>query len=353
MPMSIETWYFADKASRDELHEFLRALGFREMKMCLVFQGPPGTTHYHWFEEKDFKSTSGVDASLFPLDNAGKHVWKTESDWAIRTRTSIWSNSFDKEFQNHVMRTARKLFGGYFRNDHYGRNRYNRIERQPSTPAGRGIFAVYQSVIHSLDKLEAAIPDEICKGLVTPQGVITEENDENGFFEVVWKSDPSRVLYNALVPFIVASIEHFFSRVFQIMLKYDEKARQKLRESNRKLGISEAIGIVEGNHSVESLVANWYSFQNINSIHKAFQDYFGLDLWKVIRRRKKIQGKLPLLSDALDDMIKLRHGVVHHFSIDLDVDRERIIELIATSKAIIRMFVDEIEAECGIRIAAG
>ena len=39
-------------------------------------------------------------------------------------------------------------------------------------------------------------------------------------------------------------------------------------------------------------MADWYSFQNIASIHTAFSDWFGIEFWKLLRRRRKIGKRI-------------------------------------------------------------
>jgi hypothetical protein len=56
-----------------------------------------------------------------------------------------------------------------------------------------------------LRNLEYALPKDEISALATPKGVITLENDEAGILKIVKQADPARVLYNALVPFLVAS----------------------------------------------------------------------------------------------------------------------------------------------------
>lgn len=141
--MSIEIWQFPKSATRDELIDTIKALGFT-VGENLFWPGPKGTINLFWSEAIDFKSTSGVDASIFPLDDEGKEAWNSTNDWAVRTRTSIWASSFDLDHQNNTVRTIRKKFKGSFHNDHYGNNRYNVIEKVKSTPASRGIYSVLE-----------------------------------------------------------------------------------------------------------------------------------------------------------------------------------------------------------------
>src|SRR5437660_9996988 len=124
--MSIEIWQFPQTANKEQLVQLLESLNY-EKGENLFWPGPPGTVNLFWFDSEDFRSVTGVDASVFPLDSKGKEAWNTANNWALRTRTSISASSFDQEFQNQTVRGIRQIFGGRFYNDHIGHNRYNVI----------------------------------------------------------------------------------------------------------------------------------------------------------------------------------------------------------------------------------
>ena len=332
--MSIEVWQFPKAATKEQLVNLLERLGFSQGEN-LFWPGPPGTTNLFWAEPKDFISTSGVDASVFPLDAQGKKAWNCTNDWALRTRTSIWASSFDKEFQNNTVRKVRQAFGWRFYNDHHGHNRYTTVHSVKSTPASRGIYGVLSRVTGELEALEHALPPEMIKTLATPRGVITDENDATSILQFTKQLDPNRVLLNGLVPFLVAAIEHFFRECFEILLKYDNGARVILEDQNRKVSFAEASALVRNQLTIERIASSWYSFQNLDSVQKAYNEVFGIDVWKAIRRRKKIGKKMPILSDALKNLIGARHGVVHHFTLDRSLDRKEFVDLLHLVRALI------------------
>jgi hypothetical protein len=101
--------------------------------------------------------------------------------------------------------------------------------------------------------------------------------------EVLAETDPTRVVYNALVPFAVASLENFFSRCFKILLRYNLKAQEKIAQQSKKVDFEDVIAIKNGTLTIEDIIADWYSFQNIASIHRAFSDWFGIDFWALLR----------------------------------------------------------------------
>jgi hypothetical protein len=350
--MSIEIWQFPKATTKDQLVRRLRELGYAPGKN-IFWPGPPGTVSLFWAEGKDYLSISGVDASVFPLDRLGKTVWKCTNDWALRTRTSVWASSFDKEFQNKTVRSIRKAFGGTFYNDHNGHNRYIPVRRQHSTPASRGIYGVLTRVTAELDSLEHALPPEVARTLVTPTGEVTEVDDKTGIFRFIKQHEPNRVIYNALVPFLLAAIEHFFAESFEILLKYDPAARWVLEEDGRKVSFAEALGVAAGKLTVESIASRWYSFQNLDSIQKAFKEPFGIDVWKALRRRKKIRRRLPMLDTSLQNLIGARHGVIHHFSLDRNLDREGLLDLLHLVRELLRLMAKEIERKLGVKLGPG
>lgn len=350
--MSIEIWQFPRAATSVQIVRTLEGLGY-EKGTNLFWPGPKGTINLFWEEPRDYKSTSGVDASVFPLDELGKEAWHTANDWALRTRTSVWASTFDKQHQNSTVREIRKLYGGGFYNDHFGKSRYNIIERRPSSPQSRGLYAVMARIEGELDSLEHAIPDEIMQEIGTPNGPITASNDETGIFAYTKQYDPMRIVYNALVPFLVAALEHFFRESFEILLKYDSLAQAILENQNRKLSYAEGAEVARGKLALERIASGWYSFQNLDSIQKAFKEVLGIDVWKVIRRRRKVRDRLPVLSDALSNLIGARHGVVHHFSLDRAMSKDDILHLIELVRVIIEMVGGEFERKLGVEIGPG
>jgi hypothetical protein len=183
--------------------------------------------------------------------------------------------------------------GGSFYNDHDGRNRYIVVKRRESTPASRGVYGVLTRLLADLDSLEHALPPELPYQLHAPKGVITDENDETGILEFTKKFDPARVVLNALVPFLVASIEHFFRESFEIILRYDPAACRKLEGLNRKASFAEVVSVSRGELAIEEIASGWYSFQNIDGIRKAFDEVLGIDISRVLRQRKKVRGRIP------------------------------------------------------------
>ena len=336
--MSIEFFYYPKAASREQLREHLLLNGFKSHK-DLWRNWPDGSLNFYWFEEKDYKSITGVEATIFPPSDDIK-AEHGECEWAINTRTHMSAGAFDKTQQNNVIRSARKKFGGTFINDWYGKNRYTPIEKDPRGPIGRGIFASYQLITSKLDDIKKTLP----------QPFIPPISDNKDLSHIISRVDPSRVIYNAMVPFSVAALEHFFGKSFKILLHYDEKAQKRLQEQSRKIDMQDVLAISSGAKTVEDIVADWYSFQNIQSINAAYKDWFGIDLWKILRQKRKVGHRIILLEKQFNNIIQFRHGVIHRFELDSDLSRDEIIVILNSAIILIESFIDYLETDRNIKI---
>jgi hypothetical protein len=336
--VSIDITFYPQSATKDDLRTHLVSCGFHKAGHFSLWAWPEGSLHFWWFDENDFKSADGVEATIFPPDGEEKKRQGC-GDWALHVRTRSSASSFDREQQNNVIRTARKTFGGFFINE--GRkNRYIKVEPDKRSPAGRGIFQTYEFIKNQIAAVKYSLPQPLS---------ITPEQDRL-LGGILSQSDPVRVLYNALVPFAVAALEHFFGQTFRILLQYDAKAYDRLAEETRKVAIADVVAISQGTKTLEDIVANWYSFQSIAGIHRAFHEWFGVDFWEFLRKRNRIGRRITRLEERLDQVIKFRHGIIHRFEFDVELDRERIEEILDSILILIEVFIDHLEEDRGLAI---
>ncbi|HOW51507.1 MAG TPA: HEPN domain-containing protein [bacterium] len=335
--MSIEITLHPRKASIGELKDFLKELGFQPTEHLWAW--PKGSLHFHWFEKRDFISFDGVEATIFPPSRKEQKKLGRCAH-ALHTRTRLSASHGDIEMQNRVIRLARVRFGGNFYNDWYGNNRYTKVDSDSRDATARGIYLAYEFVTDKIRSVRFSLPSPTQS---LEKFVGTKQED-------LAKIDPKRVLYNALIPFAVAALEHFFGQCFKILLQYDPKAQLKLRQQSRKIDIADVLAIQAHQKTVEDVVADWYSFQSIASIHSAFSDWFGIDFWKLLRRRKKVGKKLPILEKHLDYLIQTRHGIVHRLSIDVGLTKEQIEEILDLAQVVIDTLVDHLEISRGCKI---
>ena len=329
--MSIEIKFHPKSSpTRDELKRLLLEFGFAPATH--LWNWPDGSIHFHWFNEVDYQSFDGVEATIFPPSDDVK-AKLGDCTWALHTRTRASASPADKEHQNTIVRQARARFQGNFYNDWYGRNRYTQVKPDRRDATARGIYLAYEHVTSEIRDVQYALPD--------PQ---------KGFEELVGTQlenlsqvDPTRVLYNALLPFSVAAFEHFFSRCFKILLHYDPHARNRISSQNRKIELADALAIQSGAKTIEDIIANWYSFQNIGSVQQAFSNWLDIDIWKILRQKKKVGRRLQFLDVQFKSLVDMRHGVIHRFTIDRQMRKQDIQELFHVVLTIIDTFVDHLE----------
>lgn len=334
--MSVEIVLYPPAAPREKLRKHLLSLGF--VKCGHLWNWPTGSLHFAWFQERDYESTDGMEATIYrPTEEERGQFGGGE--WAVHTRTRASASAFGKAKQNEVIRSLRRTVGGNFYNDWHGRNRYTPVEKDSRGPAGRGVCMIYESVLDTLRDVEYSLPGPSIK--LEGTGKIVK---------ALKRIDPSRVLYNALIPFMVAAVEFFFGQSFTVLLRYDWEAKARLADSPRKVGIADAIALSGGQCTLEDVVAGWYSFQNLDSIHVAFKDWFGMDVRGLLRRRRKIGGRLPILDERLAGLIESRHGVIHRFKLDDSISEEQVRDMIATVRVVMDVFVDYLERDRGIAI---
>ena len=335
--MSIEVYSYPDYGTKQQFIDLLISLGYDRTDRSFMFIDSPELTHFGWFDNVDFRSISGVTATIIP----GKLGDEEAKEWMIHTRTNISASYYDQQKQDETARTIRRTFGGHFYNDHRGRNRYINPDPDPRTPIGRGIYLTYANISQKIDVLIGSLPKSTLPDYA---------NSDDPIVKIILQHEPVRVIYNALTVFAVASLESFFSESFKIMLKYDRNAKSILRKENRKIDITDVIDITLDETSIEQLVSSWYSFQSLGSINRAFSRYFNIDIYKVLSARKKISSRIQPLHKHYSDLVERRHDFVHRFDFNNDLDHDGTQELLRLVKIVMATFIAFMEERKGILI---
>ena len=335
--MSIELTFYPTIAKKRQLKNLLVELGFKPTSH--LWEWPKGSIHFHWFNQTDYLSYDGVEATVYSPDQGDTQRFG-QCDWALHTRTRIWASPADLDQQNYVVRIARARFGGKFYNDSAGTNRYTKVEEDHRDAPSRGVYLAYEEIRQRLDAVRYCLPDPH-PGLEKLVGTSLEPLSH---------VDPARVVYSALVPFGVAGIEHFFSRTFKALVQYKPNIQEQIAGHSRKVSLADALSIQDGTKSVLDIMVNWYSFQNLDSIQSAFDTWLDINVMKVLRQRKRIGRRVRFLDDELKRIIAARHELIHRFQIDTGLGKQGISDLLRSTMAVIDAFVDYLQADKGMRI---
>lgn len=331
--MSVEIWFHPQKATKKQLISFLESLSF--MPCEHLWNWPKGSVHFHWFEAADFRSFDGVEATVHkPLEDPHG---LGPCAWALHTRTRSGGSPTDKQFQIDTINRAKHQFGGNFYNDWGGRNKHMKAPIERRDASARGLYLTYERVNKHLKNVMFALPTEHdgLKNLVaTPYAAMARE-------------DPARVIYNALIPFAVASLEAFFSEAFAILIRYDASAQSPLEKQGRKVDFEDVKAIADGHKRIEDVVASWYSFQNIRSIQKAFSEWLDLDLLKILRTTDSVYNPGETLDQIFGKVVNMRHRIIHGLDLEYDTDRVAILRILEDVTRIIDTFVENLEEKSG------
>lgn len=329
---------YPKKATKQDLKEFVESLGFVKCKH--LWDWPKGTLNYSWFEYEDYRSTDGVSVDIYPVSSEENKY--NDNKWALHVRNLYSASLYDVIMLNKVLRDARKRFGGTIHGD-YGTNQYAPLWEDTSTPISRGISKVYRRVFQSMESIENALPDE---------KILTdiEEEDEDDLIRITKSFDPTRFIYNGLVPFLVAMFEYFFSEIFQILLKYDKRAKEKIHSYKQKIDFQLVLDVERKEKSIENIIAMNYTFQNMNQLNNAYKDWLDIDVKKILYKKKKLGNSVSFLENKISDIIQYRHGIVHHFQIDKNLRKKEFKIMIKTIELCVIEFSQFLERKYSFKI---
>ncbi|NWC47858.1 hypothetical protein HX788_10460 [Pseudomonas edaphica] len=337
--MGRDVTLYPKKASKKELSEYLESLDF--VKCGHFWDWPKGTINYSWFDNQDFKSIDGVSADIYPISIEERKI--TENGWALHVRNLYSASWHDVAMLNEVLRGARKRFGGTIRGD-YGTNKYAPLWEDTSTPMSRGISGIYQHVIQQISSVKYAIPAPS----ITPLKQTGHKFDE--FAELANSMDPSRIIYNGLVPFAVAMFEYFFSQAFQVLIAYDKQALKKRETHKAKIDFTTVLSLQKSKQSIESIIAESYTFQNLEQLNKAYKEWLNIDVRSIFFKKKRIGQSITFLENRISEIIQYRHGIVHHFAIDRSLTKEAYIHILEAISLAIEEFISHIENKYNIKV---
>lgn len=165
--------------------------------------------------------------------------------------------------------------------------------------------------------------------------------------------DPSRVIYNGLVPFAVSMFEYFFGQAFQVLIAYDKLALQRRSTYKAKIEFAAVLEMHGKKRTVENLIAEGYTFQNLDQLNKAYKEWLDIDVRKILFKKKRIGKSVAFLERRIAEIIQYRHGVVHHFALDTSLTRESFIEILDAVSLAIEEVVLFVERKYQIEVDRG
>lgn len=342
--MSVEVTLYAKTATKNGLIKFLQAYGFQKSRHFLDEMNTNEMLHFMWFGFDNYESTTGVEATVLKASEESRKKYNC-SDWILHTRTRASGSFEDKQKQNEIIKIARKQFGGTFYNDWYGTNKYtNLTDYRKFSPLEKGISIIASNSLEKLSQIRNCLNDYRNEMSETLANIKIES-----MRVMLLSKDPSIVLYNSLMPFLVSIIEYFFGQIFANYIKYNESSRRLLTDEKIKIEISDVISILKKENSLEQIVMQFYNFQNLDSINKAFKKYISIDVRATLSQKKKVNSNVVRVLTNIEAILNARHKFVHELDIDYGLSKERYLDNIAIVEKAIELIIQQLKKE-GIKI---
>ncbi|QSB18901.1 hypothetical protein JN403_21150 [Pseudomonas sp. 15A4] len=102
--------------------------------------------------------------------------------------------------------------------------------------------------------------------------------------------------------------------------------------------------------SIESIIAESYTFQNLDQLNKAYKEWLNIDVRNIFFKKKRIGQSITFLENRISEIIQYRHGIVHHFAIDRSLTREAYIDILDAISLAIEEFISHIEDKYKMKI---
>jgi len=345
--MSVEITLFAKTGTKNGLIKFLQAYSFQKCRHFLDEMNTNEMLHFMWFGIDNYESTTGVEATVIKASEENRKKYNC-SDWILNTRTTASGSFEDKKKQNEIIRIARRQFGGTFYNDWYGTNKYtNLADYRKFSALEKGISSVANNSLEKLSLIRNCIEgyrNEVSEILA----IVKPENMR----AMLVSKDPSIVLFNSLMPFLVSVMEYFFGQIFAKYIKYNDSSRLLLTDEKIKLEISDVISILEKENSLEQILTQSYNFQNLDSINKAYKKYISIDVKATLSQRKKVNSKVVRVLTDIEAILNARHRFVHDLDIDYNLSKEKYLDNVSTVEKAIKLTIERIKKD-GLNIETG
>lgn len=274
--------------------EFIELLNYRRiLQPQLRVEGE--IAEYYYFEEKDYKSWSGVGLSVFQKKSEGLYIY---------TRTPVSRSYYDLTHQNYTIKSIKRRFGGTFVTDE-GNGRYFHPEGKPPLPQESGCHLAFQRFGSNLIKADLYL---------TSRHFPNKQWEKTGILDFIDAMNPRLLSNNLLLPYLVSVLEDYFKSTFIALLRYSERKETFLKGA--RLSAEHLAKISSNETSVEEAVAETLPFQRISPICQHFKaldsrlDLAGA-LLKPYRRRKR------KLFEDMDALVLRRHGFIHKGVMDI------------------------------------
>ncbi len=306
--------HLAPNSKIKDVNAFLTLLGYKAVSSWKA-EELGKIYEFYWFEEEDYRSTSGVQAS----------VYEAESVVRVTTGTPIARSYYDLKHQNQTIRELRNRFGGWFTTD-AGKNRCWPDQGTPPTPSKSGCARAYNRYGRNTIKASIYLMGRDFK------------NYKKSTSKIEWidEHNPWLISNNLLLPFLVSASEDYWKSTYVALLKYSEKKESILKSAH--FSGNQLVQLSKKKITVEELFAESLSFQSISSICNNFAKLgLSVDLAAILKKplRKGSKQSFYLILESLTEM---RHRLIHRGELNDGLSETELQKMIKIQKQAIKNF---------------
>lgn len=326
--------YCKEKPSKSAIEKVILPLGFKIQETA--GKEPPW---YFWFEKTNLTSLRGCWLYWFKGDAGEEAPRNTKT---IFVATTYAGRSFeDLDMQNQVIRKFKKKFGGSVYDPQWDRYGYLQNDIPKLTYPEKRCGLVYLDMRQLIWDITDIPQDAPMKAGKTNR--LLKE------FGVRW-FPPEIIRNNVLLPFLVSSLESFLRNFFVAFVDSHPNLSERIYERQGKLEYAALRDLLEGKVSLAEHEANNYSFQNLESTNVAYLRYIGVNLFSVWEKRKKFNGKFYIVRKVLQELLNLRHRIIHNAYIEPNLDINGTMRYIKFVEYAVALLAQHLEKEKNFRI---
>ncbi len=286
-----------------------------------------GKNKYIWFEDEQTTSLTGCYLYYNVPSPLDQKILPNRVKLIINAATYDYRSYEDLEMQNLIIEKLQKEFGGTIYNPHLKSNE---------------LFINNLTKLTSAEKKFSLVLHNFESKIKTFGAFFTKDNPD-------YEDNPQ--VYSLLIPFLVSLFESFFYEFFVAYLDaYPEKLDQILSYRNRlRLNYYDLKNILREDKTLSEVEAQNHNFQNLQSLDQAFYEIMGLNILNLWRLKVNLGDKKLDLLQSLENLIRLRHKIIHKAFLDEELTQQNLIIFRQTIEQVITKFIDYLNKK-GYRI---
>lgn len=325
--MSISLYLFSKKSpNKISIEKIITPLGFKPMEEPF-----DKLNLYYWFKEENYESLRGVHLDFSKAQPEDKELPKGTKTVFIAT-TYAGRSYEDINMQNNVIRSLRTVFRGSIYNDDEGKHAYISNDWPRLKPAEKRCGLIYSNFHNNINKAKLATSD-----------LGEHYSARLKFDEGLASYDSGLIINNLVAVFLVSILENFLRDLFIAYVEMRPDLQDKIFEKTSKIDFQTLKALLEKEKSVVDVEADSYSFQNILSANRAYITYFQLNLVELWSKRKKMAGKFYKIRDVVQELINLRHKIVHNAYLKHNFNKVEVNRYVNAIEIAGKLLVNELE----------